>query len=66
MGTNLLELGIGRDLGALKGLYHLLSAGTAGHPFLGTNLLELGIGRDLGALKGLYHLLNDFTARNPS
>ena len=29
----LLEVIIGRDLGALKGLYHLLNAFTAGNPF---------------------------------
>ena len=47
MWTNILEVCIGRDFGALKGsrLYNW-------KPFLGTNLLEFSIARDFGALKG--------------
>ena len=48
MGTNLLKVSLGRDLGALRGLTPSLL-----ETLFFTILLELSIGRILGALKGL-------------
>ena len=57
MGTKLLEVDIGRDFGAPKGLtlFQL-------EPFWGTYLLEVSIGRDFGA--GALHYWEPFFGTN--